>query len=151
MVFTLASIVLYIYIFTVYPARTWNVNKKVNLMSVMAYLTSCPIVAERAYNKCMNNFICKVWCRILHSSNCNSNFLSFAKRKKCIQIGCVVSFSNWPFPSWCSMYYTIYLKFVMKNDCGKQKDKIIMIRNATIGNACETTKQCDQHLFQVTF
>ena len=49
------------------------------------------------------------------------------------------------------VYYTIYLKFVMKNDCGKQKDKIIMIRNATIGNACETTKQCDQHLFQFTF
>ena len=47
--------------------------------------------------------------------------------------------------------HTICLKFVMKNDCGKQKDKIIMIRNATIGNACETTKQCDQHLFQVKF
>ena len=26
-----------------------------------------------------------------------------------------------------------------------------MIRNATIGNACETTKQWYQHLFQVTF
>ena len=127
-------------------------NKKVNLMSVIAYLTSCPIVSERANIKCINNFICKVWYRILHSSNCNSNFFIVCQKKKYIfKLDALFPFQIDHFLPDVVLLYTIYLKFVMKNDCGKQKDKIIMIRNATIGNACETTKQCDQHLFQVTF